>query len=570
MLQSKQASSVVKEYSSRVRAFKPNARLYLSSVIITGAAMGVYRLLFNFYALSLGYDEALLGKLVTVSSLTALLAALPMGYLSDLIGRKASLVISGIMLSTSIFVIVFWQGIFVLYAMNVLSGLAQSLSAVTIAPFLMENSGEQERTYLFSFSRACKWPWPRWAIGSAVTCLPGLLRCAACSHQQHSLCRGFTGHCLVAGIGVIPLFFLRQPALQRAERSVFAPLSYAVKQPVLLTKLILPMLITSIGAGMIMPFMNVFFRQVYHQPDPVIGTLFAWGSLAMGIGLLIAPPLAERMGKIQLVVITQALSIPFLIILGFAPVFWMSALAYYVRLALMNMSGPVYQTFVMEHVEPSARATVASLVSMAWNFGWAFSPSISGWLQVNYGFGPPFLGTIFLYTVSIFLYWAFFWRGKESPAVSQSPAIDLPPHAGFVTSPLICIKWNDRDQPFPVGNESTATIDVRRLDQMEMIIDFPGGSRVDAHFGTFTIHTDQPPAATAPTPFATFLASLGTCAGIYVLGFCQQRGLPSEGIRIVQRMHTDPVDRHGWQDRPGNPGAALLPGEIFTLPGARR
>ena len=76
---------------------------------------------------------------------------------------------------------------------------------------------------------------------------------------------------------------------------------------------------------------------------------------------------------------------------------------------------------------------------------------------------------------------------------------------------------------------------------MEMIIDFPGGARVDAHFGTFTIQTDQPPVASAPTPFATFLASLGTCAGIYVLGFCQQRGLPTQGIRIVQRMHNDPL-----------------------------
>jgi ribosomal protein S12 methylthiotransferase accessory factor len=75
---------------------------------------------------------------------------------------------------------------------------------------------------------------------------------------------------------------------------------------------------------------------------------------------------------------------------------------------------------------------------------------------------------------------------------------------------------------------------------MEMIIDFPGGARVDAHFDQFTIKTDQPPAATSPTPFATFLASIGTCAGIYVLGFCQQRGLPTEGIRIVQRMHPDP------------------------------
>ena len=76
---------------------------------------------------------------------------------------------------------------------------------------------------------------------------------------------------------------------------------------------------------------------------------------------------------------------------------------------------------------------------------------------------------------------------------------------------------------------------------MEMLIDFPGGARVDAHFGPFSVHTDQPPVASAPTPFATFLASIGTCAGIYVLGFCQQRGLSSEGIRILQRIHSNPL-----------------------------
>ena len=76
---------------------------------------------------------------------------------------------------------------------------------------------------------------------------------------------------------------------------------------------------------------------------------------------------------------------------------------------------------------------------------------------------------------------------------------------------------------------------------MEMLIDFPGGARVDAHFGTFTIHTDQPPESSAPTPFAVFLASLGTCAGIYVLGFCHQRNLPTEGLRIMERIHTEPL-----------------------------
>jgi ribosomal protein S12 methylthiotransferase accessory factor len=73
---------------------------------------------------------------------------------------------------------------------------------------------------------------------------------------------------------------------------------------------------------------------------------------------------------------------------------------------------------------------------------------------------------------------------------------------------------------------------------MQMRITFPGGKRVDASFNGFTINTDQHPMGggdgSAPEPFATFLASIGTCAGIYVLGFCQARGLPTEGIELVQ------------------------------------
>jgi ribosomal protein S12 methylthiotransferase accessory factor len=72
---------------------------------------------------------------------------------------------------------------------------------------------------------------------------------------------------------------------------------------------------------------------------------------------------------------------------------------------------------------------------------------------------------------------------------------------------------------------------------MEMLIDFPGGDRVDAHFGPYTVMTDQyspnGEPGSAPEPFMLFLASLATCAGIYVLNFCKQRNLPTEGLRIV-------------------------------------
>jgi ribosomal protein S12 methylthiotransferase accessory factor len=72
---------------------------------------------------------------------------------------------------------------------------------------------------------------------------------------------------------------------------------------------------------------------------------------------------------------------------------------------------------------------------------------------------------------------------------------------------------------------------------MEMIVDFPGGSRVDAHFGSFTVATDQLPGTNGPSPFALFLASIGTCAGHYVNEFCRQRGISTEGLRIVERTH---------------------------------
>jgi len=304
------------------------------------------------------------------------------------------------------------------YLLQIMLGIAQSLAAITMAPFLMENSSDEERTYLFSFGQGLQMLSSfvgNWLGGYLPTWI-ALRRILDPTDSQ-----AYAGSlAVVAGmylLALLPLVFLRRNRMASEARSVFAPIRYAAENPKLLGKLVIPLLITSIGAGLIMPFMNIFFRTVHHQPDPAIGTMFAWGSLAMGIGLLLSPPLAERFGKIQVVVVTQALSVPFLILLGFSPWFWLSALSYYVRLALMNMSNPVYQTFVMENVDTEARATVASLTSMAWNFGWAFSPTVSGFLQVNYGFGPAFLGTILMYTLAITMYWAFFWRrGIDSRA----------------------------------------------------------------------------------------------------------------------------------------------------------
>ena len=416
-------ADVLQTYWTRVKQFSPNARLYLASAILTGAALGVYQLLFNFYVLSLNMDANIAGQLASTNSTTALVLAVPMGYLADIMGRKKSLIISGATVSLAIAGMVVWPIKLILFAMAALLGAAQSLSAVTMSPFLLENSGEQERTYLFSLGSGAMMTAS--FVGNSIGGnLPSWI--ATRQGVSPTSSTAYAGALVIVAVvstfGLVPYFFMRMPHLEKSKRALFAPFAYAAKKPAMLGKLILPILVTSIGAGLLMPFMNIFFRVAYKQPDPVIGNLLAWGALAMGVGLLIAPVLADRFGKIQVVVITQGLSIPFLALLGFAPWFWLSGFAYYIRIALMNMSTPVYQTFVMERVEPGARATVASLVNMANNFGRAFSPSISGWMQVNYGFGPVYAGVLVLYTISVYLYWKFFWSAKTAMVPMRAPA----------------------------------------------------------------------------------------------------------------------------------------------------
>ena len=79
---------------------------------------------------------------------------------------------------------------------------------------------------------------------------------------------------------------------------------------------------------------------------------------------------------------------------------------------------------------------------------------------------------------------------------------------------------------------------------MEILVDFPGGSRVNAQIGAHTVRTDQPNENggedTAPSPFEMFLGSMATCAGFYVLSFCKMRDIPSAGILLIQRVERDP------------------------------
>ena len=89
---------------------------------------------------------------------------------------------------------------------------------------------------------------------------------------------------------------------------------------------------------------------------------------------------------------------------------------------------------------------------------------------------------------------------------------------------------------------------------MEMEVVLSGGMKVNAIYKGFTIETDQPEQAggdgSAPSPFDLFLASIGTCAGFYVLSFCQKQGIPTDEIRLMLSPNP-PKDRDGRREDSG-------------------
>ncbi len=411
----------LRNYWMSVRSFSRGAKLYLFASVLQGIGFGIFQLFFNFYILSLGYRRDFLGLLISLPAMTALIVALFAGYISDLIGRKRAFISGITVMATAQILMLFWTTPTGLILSGILRGLGGSLYRITAAPFLMEESAERERTHLFSFSAGIGTVSAFLGnfLGGSLPALVALhLGVAPTSSTAYAWSLGATTLLLL--IAMLPLSRLEVRA-RLETHGPLEPFRALWRQRRSLWKLFLPPLITSLGAGMLIPFLNVFFRYRYHLPDDRIGSLFGFGALGMGVATLIAPILAEKWGKPQTVVITRALSVPMLLILGFVYSLPLAIGAFLLRMALMNLAGPVYQTMVMEETDESARGMAASLYSMIWNLGRAVTPSISGPIQEAYGFDPIFVITITAYSVATFLLYQWFVRPRRR-RIAAKPA----------------------------------------------------------------------------------------------------------------------------------------------------
>ena len=423
-------------YAGMIRLFSRNVWLVLLFGIGSGLTFGVFLFTFNFYVLSLGgaYDEAFLGTLQSAASFATIAMALPAAWLAQRYSPKWVMIAAGLIGAVSYGGLVLFPMQPALIGFRMLAGVAMSLGSVAVAPFLMANTGPRERQWAFSFQAGLSTVAS--FFGNLLAgILPGRLGAMAGVGPTDTLAYQLTLGSMVAlsALSVAPLFFIRaapRKAMTRPERPWVQVKRYAP----LFARFLLPSLVIGLGAGLMQPFMNVYFRHVYEKPDPAIGVVFALGGLAMAVGQFIGPPMADRLGKIRTVMLTQALSIPFLITLGLGAwlvpngivaagtFFVLAGVAYIFRLALMNLSNPVYQTFVLERVPSEAQALSVSLTNLVFQVGWFIMPQVSGRLQVTHGpsgFTYVFAGVTVLYITAILLERWFFGAEARDEAAER-------------------------------------------------------------------------------------------------------------------------------------------------------
>jgi len=427
-------------YLEKTKQFTRNSKLVLFYSAITGLAFGVFRFLFNFYVLSLGsqYNETFIGTLQTASSFATIAMALPAAYLAERYSQKRIMIFTGLLSGLSIMGLVLFPVRLILIVFNMIAGISMSMRQVAMAPFLMANTSEGERQWVFSFNfglMTISGFFGNLLGGNLPTWLGGWFKSAPTDTLSYQLALG--SMMLVTMLSIGPLLFIRMPKADR-NRVIELPWVQLWQHGRILSRFLIPQLIIGLGAGLMQPFMNIYFRNVYKKPDPIISIVFAVGGLAMAIAQFVGPVMADKFGKIGTVILTQGLSVPFLLTLGIgawiAPSnpemaglwFLIAGGAYIFRLALMNLSNPVYQTFVLELVPEGTQALTMSLNSLSFQFGWFIMPQVSGWLQVRFaefGFVPIFFMVSFFYVTAIGVEWWFFQRPLKAAKTIVQPKI---------------------------------------------------------------------------------------------------------------------------------------------------
>ena len=424
--------------------FHRDARLILVVSLVTGAAVSLYWIDFNLYLSSLGFATATIGLVATIAAVAGALVAFPASAVSDRVGRRA--VIAG---GTGVGLIaliglIASDALPLIIVSVVLWSIGNQAVQVVMSPYMTEHSDRSHRNELFAAQFAIMNVTNIVAaiLGAVVAALvAGLLGLDPGGPGTYRIILVLMAVLLGAGLATVSLLTDDRPRAtterrlrQAGEPAAFPPdprrsrafLGITIRDRGLFFKLLLPGLLISIGAGQVIPFLNLYIQRKFGLDLTSLNAVFAVTSLGTVVAILLLPRLARRFGQISSVVLVQGASIPFLVVLGFSPILWTVILAMAVRSSLMNAGNPIFNAFSMEQVTPGERATLSASMSLLWQVGWVIGGLLYAVLQATLGFEGGytvnFISIIVLYTIATSLYWTWF-RYTDRPVVALRTAV---------------------------------------------------------------------------------------------------------------------------------------------------
>jgi len=392
------------------------ARLFLLALFLDGLLFSGWNLFFNLYILKAGHSRDFLGLINAAPSFSALLLGVPMGLLSDRIGRKRAMIIGFALADFGIFGLTLARSETVMLVLALFWGACAQLYVLSQAPFMMQASDDRTRDVLFSLSMGM-FPLASTLGNLLAGFLPGLFSRFLGAPDSPVIYQAVLLTSVIASFAVLIALALIQEPKRMAPPAAFDPpqtespsLWEGLARPLTL-KLALPNLLIGFGAAMLVPYFNIFFAERYTMSDASLGLLFSIGALLTGVGCLVLPRLVGNLGgKVRTVVLGEAVSLVFLLAIGFSPWPWLAVTGYLVRGALMNMVAPLFDAFALEQSAVVEHGIVTSVRNLAWNVGWTVGPYVSGLVQQRWGFNPLFVNTAVFYGLGIGITWLFFGR----------------------------------------------------------------------------------------------------------------------------------------------------------------
>ncbi len=406
--------SGLRNWYLRVTGLSRDARLYLLGGALMGIGNGALWVHLNLWYKAIGLGEQTIGSLLSVAAVGATATAVPAAVWVDRVAPGKVLAISATGFSLSLAAPILWPNTTFLFAVSLVSGALFTVHWVAAAPFFMRTAAPEDRADLFGLAHAIE------TVATLVAAV-AVGAVARAGHdwlgsERRGLELGLVAAAIVAAASAPVFAAIRCPPAPGPRKTWRDQL--AARDWRLLGKLVFPAALIGIGAGFIIPFMNLYFRNRFGQDPQQIGTLFAAGQVFTTLGFLLGPAMARRMGAVAAIVTTELASIPFFLTLAFAQSLPLAVGAFWLRGALMQMNQPISSAFAMEQVPDDQQAVTNSVRHLVWNLAWMFSTQVGGWWIERDGFTPPILAAVVLYLCASTSF-AWFFAGKaKAPQVA--------------------------------------------------------------------------------------------------------------------------------------------------------